>query len=61
MILLAESKWDNTYTWKFIDNEDGTYKVTKNDTQIQSGSDYDTIQAYWNDLNEQMIQPGFTP
>jgi hypothetical protein len=61
MILLAEAVWDNTYTWKFIDNEDGTYKVTKNDVEIQSGSDYDTIQAYWNDLNEQMIQPGFTP
>jgi hypothetical protein len=61
MKVLAEATWDDTYTWQFIDNEDGTYKVTKNDTQIQTGSDYDTIQAYWNDLNEQMIQPGFTP
>ena len=63
-MIMGSSSFENN-RWTLVDNEDGSWKVTKwpdggLEIVIQTG-DEATCRAYWNTLNEQIIQPGYTP
>ena len=63
--VLGQSSFGTTHGWLFTREEDGTYKVTKNSsgtlTVLHEGADEAAAKEFWEQLNDNICQPNFTP
>jgi hypothetical protein len=63
--VLGQSSFGTTVGWVFTRDDEGTYKVTKNSngslSVLHEGVDEAAAVQFWNDLNDEMVQPNYTP